>query len=266
MERRQFLSASLAASAAALTGTAALAATTAPDKPSEFLLLRRYTMTAGAQLKATEAFFAQALLPALGRMGLGPVGAFKVDVGQDIYTYYLLIPAATAQPLAELDLTLANDAAFMAAADSFWNARANAAPFQRIESSLLKAFPGWPRVTPPAGAATHAKRILQMRIYESASHGEHARKVEMFHKGEFDLFLNAGFHPVFFGDALIGPRIPNLTYMLAFDSMADLEAKWNVFRNDPGWKKLSSDPRYGYDTIVNNISNLYLVPLDCSQI
>jgi hypothetical protein len=266
MERRQFLSASLAASAAALAGTAAVAQKAEPAKTSDFLLLRRYLMTAGAQLKATEEFFSKALIPALGRMGLGPVGAFKVDVGQDINTYYLLIPAATAQVLAELDLTLANDAAFMAAADSFWNARANAAPFQRIESSLLKAFPGWPKVTPPAGAAIGAKRMFQLRIYESASHGEHARKVEMFHKGEFELFQNAGFHPVFFGDALIGTRIPNLHYMLAFDSMADLEAKWNVFRNDPGWKKLSSDPRYGYDTIVNNISNLYLVPLECSQI
>lgn len=266
MERRQFLSATLAASAATLAGAAAAAQSSEPAKSSEFYLLRHYRMTAGAQLKATEEFFAKALLPALGRMGLGPVGAFKVDVGQDIYSYYLMIPSPSAQTLAELDLTLAADAAFLAAADSFWNARANAAPFERIESSLLKAFPGWPQVTPPAGAATKAKRIFQLRIYESASHGEHARKVEMFHKGEFELFRNAGFHPVFFGDALIGARIPNLHYMLAFDSLADLEAKWNIFRNDPGWKKLSSDPRYGYDTIVNNISNLYLVPLECSQI
>lgn len=266
MERRQFLSASLAASAAALTSHAAVAQTAEPAKPGEFYLLRHYRMTAGAQLKATEEFFAKALIPALGRMGLGPVGAFKVDVGQDIYSYYLLIPAASAQTLAELDLTLASDAAFMAAADSFWNARASAAPFERIESSLLKAFPGWPKITPPAGAATKSKRILQLRIYESASPGEHARKVEMFHKGEFELFLNAGFHPVFFGDALIGTRIPNLHYMLAFDSLADLEAKWNVFRNDPAWIKLSTNPRFASDQLVTNISNLILSPLSCSQI
>ena len=265
MERRQFLSASLAASAVALTGTVA-AAETASAQASEFYHLRRYMMTAGAQLKATEAFFAEALIPALGRMGFGPVGAFKVDVGQDIYTYYLLIPGAAAGPLAELDLALASDAAFMAASDSFWNARASAAPFQRIESSLLKAFPGWPKLTLPPQSSAKTKRILQLRIYESASNGEHARKVEMFHKGEFELFLKVGFHPVFFGDALVGPRLPNLHYMLAFDSMADLEAKWNLFRTDPGWKKLSSDPRYGYDTIVSNVSNLYLVPLACSQI
>lgn len=261
MKRRQFLSAALAASA--LAGESAAESLTAAAPDSAFYLLRHYRMTAGAQMKATEAFFASALLPALRRLGLGPAGAFKVDVGQDIYSYYLLLPATTATPLAELDLRLAEDREFLSIADDFWNARAGAAPFLRIESTLLKAFPGWPRLTPPA---PRAKRIFQLRIYESASPGEHARKVEMFHKGEFDLFRAAGFHPVFFGDALVGPRLPNLHYMLAFDSLAELEAQWNHFRTDPGWKKLSSDPRYGYDTIVNNISNLYLSPLSCSQI
>ena len=31
--------------------------------------------------------------------------------------------------------------------------------------------------------------------------------------------------------------------MLSFADMAELEAKWDVFRNDPAWKKLSADPR-----------------------
>jgi hypothetical protein len=88
----------------------------------------------------------------------------------------------------------------------------------------------------------------------------------MFHSGEFEIFLNAGFHPVFFGDTLFGSRMPNLTYMLSFADTAELEAKWDVFRNDPAWKKLSSDPRFAFDQIVSNISNLMLSPLDCSEI
>ena len=70
----------------------------------------------------------------------------------------------------------------------------------------------------------------------------------MFHSGEFEIFKNAGFHPVFFGDTLIGPRLPKLTYMLSFAEFAELEAKWGVFRSDPAWKKLSSDPRFAFDT------------------
>jgi hypothetical protein len=139
----------------------------------------------------------------------------------------------------------------------------------RVESSLLAAFEGWPRLTPPASTAsatTKSKRIFQLRTYESPSYQDHVRKVEMFHKGEFEIFQRAGCHPVFFGDTLIGSRLPNLTYMLTFDNMQELEKSWAAFSADPEWKKLQSSPRYSYEAIVSNISNLILSPLAASQI
>jgi hypothetical protein len=54
--------------------------------------------------------------------------------------------------------------------------------------------------------------------------------------------------------------------MLRFVDSADLDAKWNVFRNDPAWKKLSADPRFAFEPIVTNITNLILSPLAASQI
>jgi hypothetical protein len=163
-------------------------------------------------------------------------------------------------------LKLAEDENFLQAAAPFWNATATSPSFQRVEISLLAAFAGWPKLTPPAASASKGKRMFQLRTYESPSNGDHVRKVEMFHSGEFEIFLNAGFHPVFFGDTLIGSRMPNLTYMLSFTDTAELEAKWDVFRNDPAWKKLSTSPRFAFDQIVSNISNLMLSPLDCSQV
>jgi NIPSNAP len=90
--------------------------------------------------------------------------------------------------------------------------------------------------------------------------------VEMFNSGEFDIFSKAGLHPVFFGDTLVGSRMPNLTYMLSLTDLTELDAKWAAFGNDPNWKKLSSSQRYAYDQIVTNVSNLILSPLNCSQI
>jgi hypothetical protein len=263
MERRQFLAASIAASAVAAAGSAT-AQTPAPQR--EHYLLRRYNLLSGQQLKITEAFLAGALIPALQRLGLGPMGALRLDIGPETPAYYLLIPGSSVEQLATLNLHLAADAEFLQAADPFWNARSTAPAFQRAENTLLAAFTGWPRLTPPASAATKGKRMFQLRTYESPSNGDHVRKVEMFHSGEFEIFKAAGFHPVFFGDTLVGSRMPNLTYMLSFADMAELEAKWDIFRNDPAWKKLSSDPRFAFDQIVTNISNLMLSPLDCSQI
>jgi hypothetical protein len=232
----------------------------------EFYQLRRYFLQSGPQQKLTETYLSGALIPALTRMGMGPVGAFRVDIGPETPTYDILIPASDLAALAEVDLHLAQDTEFLKAADPFWSAPATAPAFQRVEYSLLSAFEGWPKLTPPPSSATKAKRIFQLRTYESPSYKDHVVKVQMFHSGEFEIFAKAGFHMVFFGDALAGPRMPNLTYMLSFADSTELDAKWDIFRNDPDWKKLSADPRFAYEAIVSNITNLILSPLEASQI
>jgi hypothetical protein len=90
--------------------------------------------------------------------------------------------------------------------------------------------------------------------------------VEMFNNGEFDIFKVAGFTPVFFGDTIIGSRMPSLTYMLSVPDAATMDKDWNAFRDNPDWKKLSSDQKYAFEPIVSNITNLVLSPLPASQI
>jgi hypothetical protein len=199
-------------------------------------------------------------------MGLGPVGAFQSDIGPDSPAFTLLIPGTSVENLARLDLRLAEDPIFLKAAEPFWSAPASTPAFERVDNSLLLAFTGWPRLTPPASAAAKSKRIFQLRTYESPTDRDHVRKVEMFNNGEFDAFKAAGFSLVFFGDTLIGSRMPSLTYMLSMSSLDDLNARWDAFRTSPEWKKLSADPRYTYEPIVSNITNLILSPLACSQI
>jgi NIPSNAP len=264
MQRRKFLAASLAATAAAIGRGATAEAQGSSSR--EFYQLRCYRMQTGPQTQITEKYFGDALIPALGRLGMGPVGAFKLDIGPETPTFYLLIPSTSVETLATLDLRLAKDAEFVTAAQAFWSAPATAPAFQRVESSLLAAFEGWPKLTPPASSATKAKRIFQLRTYESPSDAAHVRKVEMFHHGEFEIFQKAGCHPVFFGDTLVGPRLPNLTYMLSFADLTELTAGWAAFGADPEWKKLRTSPRYAYEEIVSNITNLVLSPLAVSQI
>jgi NIPSNAP len=269
MQRRQFLTSSLATAAVTAAAATPLAAQSQPS-PQQFYLLRRYHQQSGPQTKLTSNYISDALMPALDRMrsqiGLGPVGAFNLSFGSETPATYVLIPGTSAEALATLDLKLAEDAEFLKAADAFWNAPAIAPAFFRAESTLMSAFPGWPRLTPAPGAATKAKRIYQLRTYESPSYGDHVRKVEMFHKGEFSYFQQAEFDCIFFADVLVGAQLPCLTYMLSFDSLAHHDALWSAFSNNPDWKKLSASPRYNYESIVSNVSNLILSPLACSQV
>jgi hypothetical protein len=264
MERREFLTASLATSALALANQSE--AQTPSGKPREYYEIRKYHLQTGPQIKLTESYISDALIPALNRLGIAPIGAFHLDIGPETPTLYLLLPCAKLETLVTAELQLARDEVFMKAAEPFWNAPATSPAFQRIESSLHIAFEGHPKLTPPAASATHDKRIFQLRTYESPSSQAHVRKVEMFHHGEFEIFQSAGFGHVFYSDTLIGPRMPNLTYMLSFSDIADLNAKWDVFRADPAWQKLKSSPRYAYEEIVSNITNLILSPTTYSQI
>ncbi|HEV2445171.1 MAG TPA: NIPSNAP family protein [Candidatus Sulfopaludibacter sp.] len=262
MHRRRFLATSLATSAAAFTANAQAPASSA----REFYQLRRYSLYSGPQSGLTEHFISDALIPALSRRGMGPIGAFRLDFGPETPQIYVLIPGPSVEALATLDLFLAKDGEFLKAADPVWSAPATAPPFLRAEYSLLAAFEGWPRITPPPAAATKAKRIFQLRTYESPSYRDHVRKVEMFNNGEFDIFKAAGFNNVFFGDTIVGPRMPALTYMLSVPDAATMDKNWDTFRNNPDWKKLSSDPKYAFEPIVSNITNLVLSPLPSSQI
>ncbi|HEY0785979.1 MAG TPA: NIPSNAP family protein [Acidobacteriaceae bacterium] len=265
MNRRRFLARSLATSAAAcLAGTAPLKAAASTPSSPEFYQLRCYRLQSGPQTRLTEAYLGDALLPALTRLGMAPVGAFRLDIGPETPSFYVLIPGSSVETLVTVDLRLARDEEFMKAAAPFWSAPATAPAFVRVESSLLSAFPGWPRLTLPS--AGRGKRIFQLRTYESPSLADHVRKVEMFHEGEFDIFKSAGLAPVFFGDTLIGPRLPSLTYMLTFASLGELDAHWASFSSNPAWQKLSHAPRYSAEELVSSITNLILSPLAASQI
>ncbi len=264
MQRRQFLAASLATSALAMAREGKALA--APAGGREYYQIRQYKMESGPQTKLAQSYFADALIPALGRLGMGPIGAFSLDIGPETPTYYVLIPGSSLETLAEVELHLSEDAAFLKAAEAFWSAPAGANAFLRVEGTLLKAFEGWPKLTLPPGTATKAKRIFQMRTYESPSFRDHVRKVEMFNSGEFAIFKTAGFNSVFYGDVLVGARMPALTYMLSMDSLEQLNGKWAAFGGDPDWKKLSGNERYAFEPIVSNITNLVLSPLGCSQI
>lgn len=266
MHRRKFLAASLAASAATLAPRAGAQSTTQPTAatgPRQFYQLRRYLLQSGPQSGLLENYLSNALIPAVKKRGMGPVGAFSVVFGPQTPTVYVLIPANSAEEAATLELQLGNDEEYKKAGEPFLAAPASTPAFVRMETELLAAFEGWPRLTPPA---LHGKRIFQLRTYESPSIRDHIAKVKMFNSGEFDIFEKSGCNPVFFADRLMGSRMPSLTYMLAFEDQAALEKGWDAFSQAPAWKKLQADPQFAFEPIVSNITSLVLNPLACSQI
>jgi hypothetical protein len=58
------------------------------------------------------------------------------------------------------------------------------------------------------------------------------------------IFLDCGIAPVFMGHALIGEKMPNLTYMTVYDDDAALGVAWGNFVKHPDWQVLKEVKRY----------------------
>jgi hypothetical protein len=269
LNRRRFLASTLAASAFSLADRANPEPGALPPSrtgPRQYYELRTYFLRNGHQSRLTEQYVSGALIPALNRLGVAPVGAFNLAIGPDTPTLYLLLPCNQLDTLVNAQLHLRHDQEFLAAAAAFWNAPEESPAFERVESTLLIAFEGWPQLVLPPPTAQHGKRIFQCRTYESASNRDHLRKMQMFQSGEFEIFQKSGFWRVFFGDALIGPRLPRLTYMVSFSDLNELNDLWSKFFSDPHWKKLTASKEFSFEPIVSNVSNLILSPTEYSQI
>lgn len=267
MKRRTFLKSSLAASGLVLSPVLRTDAAESSDKPArEFYELRRYHLRRGPKQKLFDDFYRQAYLPAMNRIGVGPIGVFNVSAGPDSPSAYVLVPHKSLESFATVGDRLRADAVYQKAGAEFINAPATDPGFVRVESSLLVAFEGVPKLEVPAAAAGNKPRIFELRTYESHSKKANKKKIEMFNLGEIAIFRRAGLQPVFFGETLIGSKLPNLTYMLTFENMAARDRNWGVFGSDPEWRKLSGTPGYTDPEIVSNISNLFLRPAPYSQI
>jgi len=269
MQRREFLASSLVASALAITapGSALEAAQgTMAAKGREFYQLRRYHINAGPQRKLCDDYFRDALIPALNRLSISPVGVFDLSIGPDTPTIYVLMPGASAEMVATVETRLNQDADYAKAGAPFLTAPAKEPAFDRMESTFLQAFEKWPNLILPKATPAHGPRVFELRIYEGATDQDHRRKVEMMQSGEAEIFEKNGFEQIFYSETLIGPRLPSLTYMLCFDSLAARDKEWAAFRASDEWKAYSTQPKYAFEPIVSNVTNLILTPTPYSQI
>lgn len=267
MKRRQFLKTTLmASSAAGLTESLDLAAENSGQPVREFYELRLYHLRRGPKQKLFDDFYREAAIPAMNRIGLSPIGVFTVATGPDSPTMYVLIPHKSIESFATATDRVRSDSEYQKAGAAFINAPASDPAYVRVESSLMVAFEGMPKLEVPKATATNGPRLFELRTYESHSKRANKKKIEMFNVGEIAIFRRAGLAPVFFGETLIGNKMPNLTYLLVYDNMTAHDQNWSKFGGDPEWKKLSTTPGYTDPEIVSNITNLFLRPTAYSQI
>ncbi len=213
------------------------------------------------QMQRTSDFLNREAMPALQRAGVQSMGFFASVIGPDSP---FVLAVAQFGSLAEMETTRekqSQDAKYQKALEAYVGGPLG---YERLETSLLRSFESVPAMEVPP--AKSGGRVFEVRMYESNNTLTLARKRKMFNDAEIAIFRKLGMRPVFFGETIVGAKMPNLVYMLAFDSLAHREQAWSAFGSDPDWKELRSKAGNSDSELVSNISNSILRPLPFSPI
>lgn len=222
--------------------------------------LKVYHLKTQAQEDRLDQYLQNAYLPAMHRMGIKNVGVFKpVEADTLGRRIYVLTPFRNWSALENVEEKLMDDQQYMTDGKDYLDAVYNDMPYTRLETIILKAFPKMPEPAVPDLTASKTDRVYELRSYESPTEKYNVNKVKMFNDGdEVALFKRLGFNAVFYSNVVAGSHMPNLMYMITFNSMDDHGKLWKAFGNDPYWKTLSAKAEYQNN--VNHIDAVFLHP------
>jgi NIPSNAP len=232
----------------------------------EIYEIKTYRLSGAQQEKQVDVFLKDAFLPALHRQGIKEVGVFKPLETDSLYgkRIVLLIPYRSLQQFYDLPDLLLRDEVFNQAGKNYLEAVYDNPPYQRIETILLRAFSGSPKMEVPALTNARSERVYELRSYEGYTEKIYQNKVKMFNAGdEIGLFKRLGFNAVFYAEVLVGNHQPNLMYLTTFANQAARDEHWKLFVEDPHWKKLIAMPEYQHNLSKMTIS--FLRPIDYSD-
>jgi hypothetical protein len=106
--------------------------------------------------------------------------------------------------------------------------------------------------------------IYELRIYQSMP-GRLPALLSRFQNHTLRIWEKHGIRQAGFWTTLIGQSNQRLTYMLAWDSMAEREERWSAFLTDSEWIAISKESEKD-GPLVQNISNELLAPTAFSSV
>ncbi len=171
MKRRDFLTSAVAVAGSGmiLSDTTASAQDDSKTPARSYFELRLYHLRRGPKTELFDRFYRDAAVPALNRAGIERVGVFSVSIGPDSPTMYVLLPHPSLESLVSTPARVRADEEFLKAGAEFINAPPDDPAFIRVDSSLLMAFEGMPKLEVPSFADGGKSRVFELRTYESHS-------------------------------------------------------------------------------------------------
>lgn len=106
--------------------------------------------------------------------------------------------------------------------------------------------------------------IYELRVYRTNS-GKLPDLLARFQNHTLKLWEKHGIRQAGFWTTLVGESNNDLTYLLAWESLAEREQKWAKFASDPEWLAVRAETEKN-GAINFNVSNQLLVPTAFSSV
>jgi len=106
--------------------------------------------------------------------------------------------------------------------------------------------------------------IYELRVY-TALPGRLPALLKRFETQTLRIWEKHGIKQAGFWTTLAGPDSNALTYLLAWESMGERQAKWSAFQADPEWQAARTASEAD-GQIVANVANSFLQPTSFSSV
>ncbi len=106
--------------------------------------------------------------------------------------------------------------------------------------------------------------IYELRVYRTLP-GRLPNLLKRFREHTLRIWERHGIRQAGFFTTVVGESASDLTYLVAWESMAERETKWTAFQSDPEW--IAARAESEKDGPINaNVMNAFLTPTDFSSV
>jgi hypothetical protein len=203
---------------------------------TKFYMMQTFQLRQGTQLARLNQWLSQAYLPALSKIHSGPQIALESLIAPHNPQLVLIVGYSSFEQISTISAKMDADKNVEAA---FNKVERDPEPlFDSQINTLLEATP----YSPEVAMQKHDKpRLFELRTYHSPTWSQHQAVHERFAGPEIKVFHKCGIHPILYTTTIFGANMPNLTYLIPFDSLAAREKAWDAFAVDPDWIKARKD-------------------------
>jgi len=229
------------------------------DRKTKFYLLESFTLRHGTQLDRIHDYFSKSALPALSELHSGPKIVLEALVAPHMPQVVLIVGFSSLGEMWDLRDKLKEDGELQKAFED-WQ-KGPEPPFEQQTNTLLEAA-GYSQEIVPLATPPETPRIFELRVYHSPTWRQLQALHERFAGPEIKIFHRVGVHPILYTSTVIGPNMPNLTYLIPFADLAAREKAWSAFGADPEWIKVRKESidKHGQIASVIQISLFKAAP------